>query len=89
MEVFSIVPAVADRTMLFLRKTVTAGRSMVSVTGLYVTFTIVTGVITDASTSEVTLVWLQEVVNTISNTNKKLKQEVIFIDILEILMFIE
>jgi hypothetical protein len=84
MEIFSTVPEVADRTILLLRKTETAGSSMASETGLFVTSAIVTGVITDASVSETVLFRLHAAVNKISNNNKQQKGAVIFVDIIGI-----
>jgi hypothetical protein len=62
--------------MLLLIKALTAGRSIVSVTGLYDIVTIVTGVITFAfsSTSEVEVLDLQAVTSKISHTGKQQKQ---------------
>jgi hypothetical protein len=71
MEMLSTVPVVEDRTVLLLRKAVTPGRTMFSVTGFIVTDAMVTGVITDVSTSEVTVVCLHDPVNNISNTIKQ------------------
>jgi hypothetical protein len=71
MEIFSTVPVVDDRTVLLLRKAVTPGRTMFSVTGFNVTDITVTGVITDVSTSEVTVARLQATANKISNTIKQ------------------
>ena len=59
-EILSTVPVVVDRTMLLFKNAVTAGRSRVSVTGLCDTGTIVTGVITVVSPSEVAGELLQE-----------------------------
>jgi hypothetical protein len=55
-EMLSTVPVVVDRTMFLLMNAVIAGRSIISVTGLYVIGTIVTGVITADSSSDVTVV---------------------------------
>jgi hypothetical protein len=71
MEMLSTVPVVEDRTVLLLRKAVTPGRTMFSVTGFIVTDAMVTGVITDVSTSEVTVVCLHDPVNNISSTIKQ------------------
>jgi hypothetical protein len=48
----STVPVVVDRTILLFMNVVTAGKSMLSVTGLKDIGTTVTGVITFASASE-------------------------------------
>jgi hypothetical protein len=65
MEILSTVPVVYDRTMLLFKNEVTAGRSMVSVTGLYIIGTTVTGVITFNVSSEAAGLRLQALVETI------------------------
>jgi hypothetical protein len=71
-----MVPLVVDRTILRFIKAVTAGRSIVSVTGLVVTETIVTGVITDvrSSASVAGFLLLQAVADMIMNKSRLQKQ---------------
>jgi hypothetical protein len=71
-----MVPLVVDRTILRLIKAVTAGRSIVSVTGLVVTETTVTGVITDVRSSDSVagFLLLQAVADRIMNKSRLQKQ---------------
>jgi hypothetical protein len=71
-----MVPLVVDRTILRLIKAETAGRSIVSVTGLFVIETTVTGVITDARSSDSVagFLLLQAVADRIMNKSRLQKQ---------------
>ena len=85
-DILSIVPVVYALIILLFMNVDRAGKSNVEVTDLNVTGTIVTGVLTSATFSEVPVTCLQEYESTIVTVNRQKKTQILILVNISILL---